>query len=184
MISHQFLFGDFKDNTFVRRILSDSSWTIDNLRPFDETSNWGIIIVGNHLLVNIIACFQTGPYLAKLEEMLDRQLFSAGAHIESSNMYHNHVLLTLMRLVYWLGKTGLQIPTSLMDATKRMAAYTYDMTGPDGYQICFGDSDRTDLGTLNFISALLLFQEVAKAPQRPDLWLLNEFDIKAPIHNE
>lgn len=166
----------------LHRIQNDSEFTYNNLRKFDETSNWGIIIVCSHLICNLIIDVVRSDYnviITKLIGMLNKQILPNGAHIESSHMYHNQVLLYLLRLVFWADKCNFVLPNELLLYVRRMAKYSRDFVTPDETQDLFGDSDNTSLSTLLALSDVIL-GNVKKLPiiKNPDFILLNEFDFE------
>lgn len=171
----------------IERIRKDNEYVYSGLREFDKTSNWGIIIVTNYICCHLLLGTDKNGIsgaLSKLCEMLSLQLYKGGAHIESSNMYHNQVLLSLLRVMYWLKKNKMNCPDEVIDATKRMALYTKTMTDPVNMQVMYGDSDNTNLSTLNYIADIILYDCVESFPSEPDLLLLQEFDLPVLIPNK
>jgi len=71
-------------------------------------------ILGNHLLENAFALLMGGAYFNKLEwcnkakkilqEQLEEQVLSDGAHFELSPMYHKIILYRLLELIDWYSK--------------------------------------------------------------------------------
>lgn len=176
------LFESVNRDQILSRIQDDSQYTYDNLRKFDDTSNWGIIIICSYLICNFIINTKREDYKIvydKLIEMLNKQILPNGAHIESSHMYHNQVLLYLLRLVFWADKCKFVLPNDILTKVSIMAGYSRDFVAPNGNQDLFGDSDNTSLSTLLAVSDVILGKE-KKLPllDTPDFILLNEFDFE------
>lgn len=172
---------DISNKQILSRILIDSQYTYNNLRKFDETSNWGIIIICSYLICNLIINTKHEDYsiiIEKLNIMLNKQILPNGAHIESSHMYHNQVLLFLLRLIFWAKKCQFTLPNNILDKTCKMAKYSRDFITPNGTQDLFGDSDNTSLSTLLAISDVILgYEKELPLIDKPDFILLHEFDF-------
>lgn len=171
-----------------KRLHDDALFTYNGLREFDKTSNWGIIIVISYLICNILLSDDKCDYnsaLAKLHDMLKNQVMNNGAHIEASNMYHNQILIFLLRLIYWSDRYKFELPAFVYDYSMKMADYTMQMAGPDGYQLQYGDSDKTSLNTLLALSsAILKHNKILPYIEDPDFVLLQEFDFELSFNKE
>lgn len=179
IITCPYLEKKYLSDNFRKRLISDSLFTYNNLREFDYTSNWGIIIVTSYLMTNLLLKnynFDSDPAFKKLQIMLNNQVLDNGAHIESSNMYHNQILLYLLRLLYWSKEYNNPIPEFIAEYAMKMAEYTIRTAGPDKYQIQYGDSDHTSLETIIALSHTILNNKSSLPKIKdPDYILLNEF---------
>lgn len=185
IITTPLIANDHRSEKFVKRILEDSLWSFRELREFDLNSNWGIIILCSHIICKIISGTAANGLAEEcdlLGKMLQRQLMPDGAHIESSFMYHNQVLIYLLRLVYWAKTYSYALPATISNAARSMARYTAAMIGPDGHQVQYGDSDDTELETLLSLSeAVLSGGDTIDVTTVPDLCLLYEFGFSPVI---
>lgn len=188
IVSCKTLANKYQLSALYVRLRDDSLFTYNALREFDNTSNWGIIIVASYVICNILLVNDKCDYasaLLKLHGMLKIQVSKGGAHIEASNMYHNQILLFLLRLIYWSDKYKFELPEFVREYAAIMSDYTIQMVGPDGYQLQYGDSDRTSLNTLIALSSTILnHNKVLPYIVDPDLVLLQEFDFAMSSNKE
>lgn len=173
----------FKDSReLLERIKSDVTFSYDNLRKFDDTSNWGIIIVSSYLICSLLLD-ENGNNLKdgseKLVQMLKKQILPNGQHCESSFMYHNQVLLFLLRLIYWANKCSFRLPAEVYDSATKMVTFSNGICTPNGRQDVFGDSDDTNLDTILAIAhSVMKNEDYLPYVKSPDFVLLNEFDFQ------
>lgn len=171
-----------------KRLYDDTLFTYNGLREFDNTSNWGIIIVTSYIICNILLSNNKCDYdsaLLKLHDMLKIQVSKNGAHMEASNMYHNQILLFLLRLIYWSDKYKFELPVYVQEYATKMSDYTIQMAAPDGYQLQYGDSDNTSLNTLIALSSTILnHNKILPYIADPDLVLLQEFGFAMSSNKE
>ena len=173
----------FKDSReLLERIKSDVTFSYDNLRKFDDTSNWGIIIVSSYLICSLLLD-ENGNNLKdgseKLVQMLKNQILPNGQHCESSFMYHNQVLLFLLRLIYWANKCSFRLPAEVYDSATKMVTFSNGICTPNGRQDVFGDSDDTSLDTILAIAhSVMKNEDSLPYVKSPDFVLLNEFDFR------
>lgn len=127
---------------------------------FADTSNWGIIETTSILSCLIIQGKQNSRLykwaMKKLELQLKLQIIENEGHIENSPMYHNQVLISLLTLIYWSDFFKADIPEKIKDKAKTLAEYTYNIATPDNMQIELGDSDRTEISDIMYLSFLIL----------------------------
>lgn len=173
----------FKDSReLLERIKSDVTFTFENLRKFDDTSNWGIIIVSSYLICSLLLgenCNNHKVASDKLVQMLKNQIQPGGQHCESSFMYHHQVLLFLLRLIYWANKCKYELPTEVYDAATRMVSFSHSICTPTCQQDTFGDSDDTALDTILAIAhSVMKNEDSLPYVKSPDFVLLNEFDFQ------
>lgn len=128
-------------------------------RPFDLTSNWGAIILSAKIICRCIVSLQTETTLdllkkdlEKLEKVVDNQTTESGVHLESSLMYHSQVLIYLLKVIYYCSATGISVPEKLINKTWKMFLLVKYITPDDNVQVCFGDSDRTDISALIWLA--------------------------------
>lgn len=174
---------NFKDSRdLLERIKSDVTFTYDNLRKFDNTSNWGIIIVSSYLICSFLlgeSCNNLRDASNKLAQMLNNQILPGGQHCESSFMYHHQVLLFLLRLIYWANKCKYELPAEVYDAATRMVSFSHGICTPTCRQDTFGDSDDTALNTILAIAhSVMKNEDSLPYVKSPDFVLLNEFDFQ------
>lgn len=168
------------------RIDRDAEFTIDHLRVFDDTSNWGIIICSNYLSTQLclkkwkrreFSMQRFREIEQRLLQMLKNQFTEGGAHCEASAMYHAQILICLLRLLL-LAKDGeVEINESVRSYGEKAFRYAIELADPNGRQIMYGDSDLTNLATLAVIGASILQHEIPKTfiGQELDPILLYEF---------
>ena len=173
----------FKDSReLLERIKSDVTFTYENLRKFDDTSNWGIIIVSSYLICSLLLgenCNNLKVASDKLVQMLKNQIQPGGQHYESSFMYHHQVLLFLLRLIYWADKCKFMLPRYVFDIATRMLSFSNGICTPNGRQDTFGDSDDTSLDTILAIAhSVMKNEDSLPYVKSPDFVLLNEFDFQ------
>ena len=163
----------------VSMVKRDVEYALNNLRDFDRTSNWGIIILSLSLSCRVIIGdkLDTIPALEnQLNGLLRNQIKKDGGHIENSLMYNSQILLCLLRLIYWSNKNKIIIHPEILEYARIIAKYISIMSGPDGYQIQYGDSDKTNVSTLLFLSQKVLNCEDMVIHSMPnDLLLVMEF---------
>ena len=173
----------FKDSReLLERLKSDVTFTYENLRKFDDTSNWGIIIASSYLICSLLLDENYNNLkdaAGKLVQMLKNQILPNGQHCESSFMYHNQVLLFLLRLIYWANKCRFRLPAEVYDAATRMFSFSNCICTPNCRQDTFGDSDDTSLDTILAIAhSVLKNEDFLPYVKSPDFVLLNEFDFR------
>lgn len=172
------LHGNYRKGV-IRRIKHDMDFTLHNLKIFDETSNWGIIILSNYLTCSCILGNENNNIIKvqhHLEKMLNEQIRSDGGHIENSNMYHTQIVLSLLRVIYWCDKSNIPITTSIREYCSKMVDFTVSIAAPDGFQIMYGDSDHTCLDTIIYLASKILNNTAWKCVNKPrDYILLWEF---------
>lgn len=156
------------------RINKDLNYVENNLRAFDETSNWGIIIISLLLVCRLMLndtekCKTLEKHLIK---MLLTQISSDGMHCENSTMYHTQILICLLRLIRWSSIRGYIVEETVYDIAKKMVKVVYDLSDPNEKQIQYGDSDRTNLSTVLFIAKTVLNMETLIIRNEPDDYIL------------
>lgn len=163
---------------YLSRIKEDVIFQYQNLRPFDRQSNWGVIIVSLSIVSKLIIGEVThvDSLERTLNDFLNVQIKKDGGHAECAFMYQNQILLCLLRYIYWSRLYNHEVNVEILEKAKVIANYTSLMTAPNGMQIQYGDSDKTPLNTLNYLSTHLLGTSVYLDSELPfDEILLMEF---------
>lgn len=142
------------------KVLSEIDYPFNNLREFDNTSNWGIIIVSLTIASKLLIGYKkVRIYENKLINMLRLQIRTDGGHIENSLLYHMHILICLLRLKYLYKKYNIDFPNEIDLFCRKMCTFVDKITPRDGYQIMYGDSDRTSTGTVLYLASRLYQEE-------------------------
>lgn len=147
------------DKNFQIKVLESIKLQIELIkikyRKFEDISNWGIIEMTPIMIAIIIISDTSDKYYIwakqKLEKQLKIQILEDGSNIEGSPMYHNQILLYMLKLVYWHKKFQYPIKEEFVDIINKMMEYTYYIATPDYKQLEVGDSDRTDISDLIYI---------------------------------
>lgn len=164
--------------SYERRIIEDVMYTFSHLRKFDDTSNWGIIILSLGitccLMLKRIELIKNAE--SRLVTMLKLQILEDGGHIECATMYHTQIMLALIRLIHWSDVYNYPIDSRIRTYAEKMVRYSYALSDPYGYQVQYGDSDYTSLNTVFLIAKrILTIPEIKIHTEIFDVNLLLEF---------
>lgn len=120
---------------------------------FDDTSNWGLIILASRLCCRLMdawspeASENAADLARRIAALLDAQISESGTHLEGAPMYEAQIAVCLLRAVRLAKARGLALPLRLTDALRRMLSYLHDLTDPENRQLMIGDSDRTEMSS-------------------------------------
>ena len=135
----------------IRKIVNELD---QGFRVFDETSNWGIIILSSQIISLLITSYRLYEdekriqcYITRLVNTVKMQVSNSGVQCESSIMYHTQVTIYLLKVLYYCNVADVTIPPDLIEIIIKMCDFVYNITPPDNKQICFGDSDNTEMSS-------------------------------------
>jgi len=170
--------GDRDKSFILKRIEQDVDFAQKNLRAFDETSNWGIIILS--LTATCYLILEKFNDLSAVEqhlsEMLNVQIKKDGGHIENACMYHTQIMLCLLRYIHWANIKNYKVNQNIIEKCNLMVNYSLLLSDFSGFQIQYGDSDKTSLNTVFYIAKKVLKNEkINPKGEVNDIILLSEF---------
>lgn len=161
--------SDSQKETIIKKIFEDIEHLKRNFRKFDETSNWGAIILSAQLIAlcilsdNLINIKNTiDRTVAKLIMVLENQLSPSGVQDEGSTMYHTQVAIFVYKAIYYLNAVGYDTTERLVDICSKMSNFIFYITPDDNVQIPFGDSDCTNLDSIFWLFGHIDFDRVHK----------------------
>ena len=172
---------------FIRGLETHAKWLANNPRPvFSRKSNWGVMEYTGLYLLSFVLDLPEYRALSKsyLRSALKVQVYDDGVHWESSPMYHNEVLMSLLEALRIAKLYG----DSLFDETEcgiieKMGMATLLLQTPNHHQPMTGDSDDTDVRDLLTQAALVLNSSSLKFGGFPELdyesiWLFGTEAVK------
>ncbi|MGL5347106.1 MAG: alginate lyase family protein [Peptostreptococcaceae bacterium] len=150
--------------TFIESLKEHAEYLYNNYEDNRKLSNWGVL--ESHGLLTIALFLNdnenTKKYielsLKRLEEQIDFQIMEDGMHWEQSPMYLNEVLHCYLDTIILCKRNNIEIPTTILEKTKKLAYANLYMKKPNHKQICQSDSDDTDLRDM-ITKAAYLFED-------------------------
>lgn len=155
-----------KDNNLISRanfnrikkvINRICKFIVNTDRVFKTNTNWGPI-ENSYILYTIdTLClnFSTKSIIKRLENQLQTQIMSDGAHVESSPMYLVEILLAVLKCVRFCRSVD---TTVIAEFARRSCIYLRKIATPDCCIPNLGDSDKSNISDI-MILAQILFKE-------------------------
>lgn len=157
------LFTQELQDKIISSLYQQGTFLSENITNVSITSNWGILEFHGLFQLSLFYSFKESKQwldlsLNILSQALKIQILDDGVQWERSPMYHNEVLHCYLMVLLTAKKQDISLDSVFYDKIHSMAMANVKWQKPNNKQVCWGDSDNTDLRSINTLSAYL-FQD-------------------------